>query len=131
MKIHYSFCDGAKTDVEVSEEIGSVIMESRRLEHNLNERERNHCFSMELVNYEGAEFGFRDTYPILENDNELTEKINYALGQLTEVQKRRLFMLASGLNINQIAYLEKSSHQSVSESINSGRKKLKKFFKNF
>ena len=99
MKIHYEFSDGISTDIEVSEEIGSVITESRRLERNLNERERSHCFSMELVNYEGTEFGFCDTYPILETDNELTEKINYAFSQLTDVQKRRLLMLASSMSI--------------------------------
>lgn len=46
MKIHYEFSDGISTDIEVSEEIGSVITESRKLERNLKEKERSHCFSL-------------------------------------------------------------------------------------
>ena len=35
MKIRYEFVDGEISEVEVTEEIGSVIAESRRLEDNL------------------------------------------------------------------------------------------------
>lgn len=35
MKIRYEFVDGEISEVEVAEEIGSVIVESRRLEDNL------------------------------------------------------------------------------------------------
>lgn len=43
MKIRYEFVDGEISEVEVTEEIGSVIVESRRLEDNLARKERYHC----------------------------------------------------------------------------------------
>lgn len=80
------------------------------------------------MKYEGEEFGYYDTYPFLETDNELTEKINYAFSQLTEVQKRRLLMLASGMSIREIAQNEKVHHSTVEDSIKLALKKFKKFF---
>lgn len=128
MKIKYSLNDKTEIEIEVSDEVGSVIMESERRDHNLKEKERSHCFSMELVNYEGKEFGYYDTYPFLETDNEFTERINYAFSQLTEVQKRRLLMLARGMSIREIAQKENVHHRAVEDSINLATKKLKIFF---
>ena len=129
MKIKYSLNGKTEIEIEVSDEVGSVIMESERREHNLKEKERSHCFSLELVKYEGVEFGYYDTYPALETDNEFTEKINYAFSQLTEVQKRRLFLYVKGLSMRKIAELENVSHIAVEKSVNSTIKKFKKFLK--
>ena len=38
MKIKYEFADGTVSEVEVSDEIGTVIIESRRDEHNGDRR---------------------------------------------------------------------------------------------
>lgn len=128
MKINYSLNDKTEIEIEVSDEVGSVIMESERRDNNLKKKEERHCFSMELVKYEGEEFGYYDTYPFLETDNELTEKINYAFSQLTEVQKRRLLMLASGISIREISRIENKNFRSVYDSIESAKKN---FLKNF
>ena len=40
MKIKYKFATGEATEVEVSEEIGTVILDSKRAEHAGNERKR-------------------------------------------------------------------------------------------
>lgn len=45
MKITYKFTTGEVTEVEVSDEIGAVIVESRRKEENLARKERYHCYS--------------------------------------------------------------------------------------
>ena len=42
MKITYKFATGETSVVEVSDEIGEIIMESRRKEHADNERHRYH-----------------------------------------------------------------------------------------
>ena len=55
MKIKYEFVDGKISEVEVTEEIGSVIIESRRLEDNLARKERYHCYSLDAVDFEGSE----------------------------------------------------------------------------
>ena len=43
MKIKYESVTGEITEVEVSEEIGAVIIDSRRKEENLARKERYHC----------------------------------------------------------------------------------------
>lgn len=45
MKIKYAFMDGTVTEVEVSDEIGAVIIDSRKAEHAQDERHRYHCYS--------------------------------------------------------------------------------------
>ena len=40
MKITYKFADDTTSEVEVSEEIGTLIMESRRVESNGDRKER-------------------------------------------------------------------------------------------
>jgi len=55
MIIKYKFADGSVKRVEVSDEIGSFIKESRRLEANLSRKERYHCDSIEGSLFEGRE----------------------------------------------------------------------------
>lgn len=44
MNIKYAFQDGAMTEVEVSDEIGAVIIDLDRQEYNINHKEtRRHC----------------------------------------------------------------------------------------
>ena len=53
MIIKYKFSTGEVTEVEVSEEIGTVILDSRREEHASNERHRYHtAFSLDDMDYE-------------------------------------------------------------------------------
>ena len=61
MKIKYKFVDGTVAEVEVDESIGTVIKESRRLEGNLARKESYHCYSLEAMQYEGAEYSDGET----------------------------------------------------------------------
>ena len=81
MKIKYAFLDGTVTEVEVSDEIGAVIIDSRKAEHAQDERHRYHCY--------------------------------HAEGVLSYIA----------------AAIEEASFQSVSESIEAGRKKFLKIFR--
>ena len=56
MKIKYAFLDGTVTEVEVSDEIGAVIIDSRKAEHAQDERHRYHCYSYDAIDYEGEEY---------------------------------------------------------------------------
>lgn len=57
MKIKYEFANGEVTEVDVSGEIGTVILESRRAEHANNERHRYHAaFSVDDMEYDDAKF---------------------------------------------------------------------------
>ena len=53
MKINYTFANGETSDVEVNEEIGNLILDSRREESNQDRKERYHCYSLDAAEYEG------------------------------------------------------------------------------
>ena len=64
MKITYKSVTGEVTEVEVSEEIGNFILDSRREEHNANERQRYHAeFSLDNLIYEGRVYASTDSEP--------------------------------------------------------------------
>ncbi|GFI31257.1 hypothetical protein IMSAGC013_02651 [Lachnospiraceae bacterium] len=128
MKIKYKFVDGTVVEVEVDESIGAVITESRRLEGNLARKESYHCYSLEAIQYEGAEYSDGET-PETQIEQELdTERIAHALDRLSEVQRRRLLMLAEGKSMREIAREEKVQHRAVVKSIEAAKKIFKKNF---
>lgn len=128
MKITYNFADGESATVEVNEELGTIILDSRREEHALEERERYHSlYSFDRAEFEGDDFADTATpeWEMLKSIED--KKLHEALDQLTEVQRRRLEMLADGLSFREIAVLEGASLPSVQDSISWARKKLQKF----
>nr|WP_296476422.1 hypothetical protein [uncultured Acetatifactor sp.] len=128
VKIKYEFADGTVSEVEVEESIGEVIIEDRRLEDNLSRKERYHCYSLDAAQFEGAEYASEET-PETKMEREMdTERISQALDGLSEVQRRRILMLAEGKSVNEIARKEGVHHSVVSETISAARKKFKKFF---
>ncbi len=56
MKINYTFANGETSEIDVSEEIGNVILDSRREESNLDRKERYHCYSLDAAEFEGADY---------------------------------------------------------------------------
>ena len=129
MKIKYEFADGTISEVEVSTEIGSVIIESRKAEHAADERERYHReFSMDAAEYEGVDWaetiGPEDIAIAAAANKELRQMMRL----LTPVQRRRLLAYANGLSYREIARREGVDIKTVRESIEGARKKLLKFF---
>ncbi|WP_352399424.1 hypothetical protein [Anaerotignum sp.] len=128
MKIMYKFADGTASEVEVNEEIGAVVLDSRRVEDNLGRKERYHCLSLDAVDFEGEEFADKATpESILMNEID-NQHMAETLDKLSDVQKRRLLMYAEGYTFQQIADFEQVSLLSVYESVNAARKKFKKLF---
>lgn len=128
MKINYTFANGETSDVEVSEEIGTVILDSRREESNLDRKERYHCYSLDAAEFEGVEYAdgsTPETALFLQLEN---QHIAETLEKLSEVQKHRLLMLAQGLSIREIARREDKDIKTVRESIDGAKKKFLKFF---
>ena len=128
MKINYTFANGETSDVEVSEEIGTMILDSRREESNLDRKERYHCYSLDGAEFEGMEMADKETpetalFLQLENQH-----IAETFDKLSEVQKRRLLMLAQGLSLREIARREGKDIKTIRESIEGARKKFLKFF---
>ena len=129
MKITYKFTDATMSEVEVSEEIGTLIMDSPREEENAARKERYHCWSLDAIDYEGAEYSVPDfTDTLFDGSNERDALVRAAFSRLSDVQRRRLLMLASGLSLREIARREGKDIKTVRESIDGARKK---FLKNF
>ena len=131
MKIKYESVTGEITEVEVSEEIGAVIIDSRRKEENLARKERYHCYSIEAI-----KFGDCDEHAVATEETPLTELIrnednayiSEAFAKLSDIQQRRLLKLAAGMSMREIAREESVDHRAVRECIESARKKFFKFF---
>lgn len=128
MIIKYKFANGEVTEVEVSGEIGTVILDSRREEHANNERHRYHtAFSLDDMTYEDKDYFSADDNPekaLMRKESAKERKA--MLSQLTPVQRRRFEKFEDGMSISDIARSEKAAFNSVKESIESAQKKLKK-----
>lgn len=127
MKITYKFTTGEVTEVEVSNEIGTVIIDSRRKEENLARKERYHCYSYDAAEFEGQEYADWNTPENLTVQDYENSKLADAVSKLSLVQRKRLIMLSEGLSMREIARREGVSYISVRESIEQARKKIKKF----
>ena len=95
--------NGETSDVEVREEIGNLILDSRREESNQDRKERYHCYSLDAAEYEGEDYAdgsTPETELFLQLEN---QRIKKAFEQLSEVQRRRLLMLAEGVSLREIA----------------------------
>jgi len=129
MKIKYESVTGEITEVEVSEEIGAVIIDSRRKEENLARKERYHCYSIEAI-----KFGDCDEHAVATEETPLTELIRNednayifdAFSHLSDAQQRRMLMLASGMTLREIAAEENVHFTTIKESVESARKKFLK-----
>lgn len=78
--------------------------------------------------YEGADYADGST-PETELFRQLeNQRIKEAFGQLSEVQRRRLMMLAEGVSLREIARREGKDIKTIRESIEGARKKFLKFF---
>jgi len=128
MKIKYTFANGDVSEVEVTEEVGNVIVDSRRKEDNLDRKERYHCYSYDAIDYEGEEYADPDTPASLLERDELAKRVHNAMSHLTEIQVRRLTLLSEGHSLREIARMEGVDHKVVAESIEGARKKFLKFF---
>ena len=128
MKIKYTFANGDVSEVEVSEEVGTVIVDSRRKEENQARKERYHCYSYDAIDYEGEEFADPDTPESLIEKEELSQKVYEAMQYLSPIQIKRITMLAEGISMREIARMEGVDHKTVLESISGAKKKFIKYY---
>ena len=61
MKITYKFVTGEVAEVEVSEEIGAVIVDLDRQEYNNDHKETRRHYSLEGKVYEGMDYAVEDS----------------------------------------------------------------------
>lgn len=128
MKINYTFVNGETSDVEVSEEIGTVILDSRRKESNLDRKERYHCYSLDAAVYEGMEYADSDTPETILHREDDRRHMAEILDELPEIQRRRLLLYAEGKSLREIARMEGVDHKAVKKSIEAAKKYFRKKF---
>lgn len=129
MLVKYKSVTDEVTEVEVSEEIGNFILDSRREEHNANERHRYHQeFSLDNLVYEGSVYASADSEPassLIRKEKEAEREA--LLSSLTAVQRRRFEKVMEGMSIAAITREEHGSYNSIKESVEKARQKLKKY----
>ena len=122
MKIEYAFVNGEHSEVEVSEELGAYILNSRREESNNNRRYRRHYLSLE----ESMDIGHVYSY-----DEEAFDynRLMDSFSVLTEVERKRLSLLIAGYTVREIAELDGygSAKSAVHQSITRARAKIKAY----
>ena len=131
MKIKYEFADGTVSEVEVEESVGAVIIDSRRREDNLSRKERYHCYSLDAMQYGDKDkfMPYSEESPdCLMEQEEYSDHINRTFARLSEVQQRRILMLASGMSMHEIADREGVDYRAVYDSIKAARKRFLKYF---
>lgn len=130
MRIKYQFLTGETTEVEVDASIGAVVIDSRREEESAERKHRRHCWSMDAIDYEGLEYADPEdfTEKLFDDTPERNAHIKECFEKLTEVQQRRMLMLASGLSLREIARREGKDIKTIRESVEAARAKFKKFF---
>lgn len=128
MLIKWIFSNGDVSVVDVDDDTGKLILESRRKEHASNERERYHR-EYSLDGYEDKKNPPTSPYdPVAEFERkELRSELERALARLTETQRRRLLMFAEGARIAEIARTEGVSFNSVKKSIQEAITLMKKY----
>ena len=94
----------------------------------VSRKERYHCLSLDALDFEGVECAGRNTPESILVGNTAKESISNALDELSEVQRRRLPMLADGMSVRETARAEGVKHAPVLRSIERARKIFKEYF---
>ena len=128
MKITYKFVTGEVAEVEVSEEIGAVIVDLDRLEYNNDRKETRRHYSLEGKVYEGMDYAVED--PGLEalfagpTDE---ERLHAAIRQLSPDQKEMVRAIYfENMSVNDYAARMGVTQSAISHRLQTVKKKLKK-----
>lgn len=129
MLIRYEPATAPTEEIEVDDSIGIFIIDSRRAEDSLDRKERRHCLSLDGMVYEGVEMSEPDfSEERYGTEAARNDRVWEAFSHLSDVQRRRLLMLADGLSIREISRIEGKNYKTVYESIEAGRKKFLQFY---
>ena len=129
MKIEWNSVDGTTTTAETDVEIGTFILDSRREEENGSRKYRAHNYSLDAITYEGREYGREDEYPCMDDSDEKARRVRMAFSRLTKMQQRRLWRhVIEKKSLREIARIEKVTVESVSESVEAGKRKFVKYY---
>ena len=128
MKITYKFVTGEVAEVEVSEEIGAVIVDLDRLEYNNDHKETRRHYSLEGKAYEGMDYAVEDSgLEDLFADPTDEERLHAAIRQLSPDQQEMVRAIYfEGVSVNDYAARMSVTQSAISHRLQTVRKKLKK-----
>ena len=128
MKITYKFVTGEVTEVEVSEEIGAVIIDLDRLDYNTDQKETRRHYSLEGKVYEGMDYAAEDSgLEALFAGPTDEERLHAAIRQLSPDQQemvRAIFF--ENVSVNDYAARMGVTQSAISHRLQTVKKKLKK-----
>lgn len=129
MKITYKFVTGEVAEVEVSEEIGAVIVDLDRQEYNNDHKETRRHYSLEGKVYEGMDYAVEDSgLEALFVGPTDEERLHVAIRQLSPDQQemvRAIFF--ENVSVNDYAARMGVTQSAISHRLQTVKKKLKKF----
>lgn len=128
MKITYKFVTGEVAEVEVSEEIGAVIVDLDRQEYNNDHKETRRHYSLEGKVYEGTDYAVEDSgLEALFAGPTDEERLHVAIRQLSHDQQemvRAIFF--ENVSVNDYAARMGVTQSAISHRLQTVKKKLKK-----
>ena len=128
MKITYKFVTGEVAEVEVSEEIGAVIVDLDRLEYNNDHKETRRHYSLEGKVYEGMDYAVEDSdLEALFAGPTDEERLHAAIRQLSPDQKEMVRAIYfENMSVNDYAARMGVTQSAISHRLQTVKKKLKK-----
>ena len=128
MKITYKFVTGEVAEVEVSEEIGAVIVDLDRQEYNNDHKETRRHYSLEGKVYEGMDYAVEDSgLEALFAGPTDEERLHAAIRQLSPDQQEMVqAIFFENVSVNDYAVRMGVTQSAISHRLQTVRKKLKK-----
>ena len=127
MKITYKFVTGEVAEVEVSEEIGAVIVDLDRQEYNNDHKETRRHYSLEGKVYEGMDYAAEDSgLEALFAGPTDEERLHAAIRQLSPDQQEMVRAIYfENVSVNDYAARTGVTQSAISHRLQTVKKKLK------
>ena len=131
MKITYKFVTGEVAEVDVSEEIGAVIVDLDRQEYNNDHKETRRHYSLEGKVYEGMDYAVEDSgLEALFAGPTDEERLRTAIQQLTSDQQEMVQAIYfENVSVNDYAARMGVTQSAISHRLQTVKNKLKKLLR--
>ena len=129
MKITYKFVTGEVAEVEVSEEIGAVIVDLDRQDYNNDHKETRRHYSLEGKVYEGMDYAAEDSgLEALFAGPTDEERLHTAIRRLSPDQQEMVRAIYfENVSVNDYSARMDVTQSAISHRLQTAKKKLKKF----
>ena len=128
MKIKYTFADGTVSEVDVTEDVGNVIVDLDRQDYNSDHRQRRHNCSLEAYDSYGNLIASDENIEEDYIENEEILALRRAMDNLSPRQKYLIDQVYfKGKSVAEVAREEGLERTSIRDAVERALKKIKKF----